>query len=99
VEKQSHVGCSWVVDQLIGIRDLEQKLTAALTAGDPRGCMQLHFGVAELNRWLDRLDLALDVFGAKPLPGRRRHPVCLPRTADVRHFEPVDRAMAAGRGR
>ena len=60
-EWRSHAGCSWIVDQLIGIRDMEQQLVASFASGDTRSA-QLRFRVAELDRWVDILDRSLDVF-------------------------------------
>jgi hypothetical protein len=64
VVNHSHAGCAWIVDQLIAIREMEQKLVAALEAGDQKGKMRLHFRLAELNRWLDKLDQALEGYGS-----------------------------------
>jgi hypothetical protein len=54
-----HAGCSWIVDQLIGIRDLEQQLTAALASRD-QACRELRSLLGELDRWVDMLDRALE---------------------------------------
>jgi hypothetical protein len=59
LEGRPHAGSAWIVDQLIGIRDLEQQLIAALAAGD-QPCSQLHSRLGELDRWVDILERALD---------------------------------------
>jgi hypothetical protein len=59
VETKAHAGCSWIVDQLIGIRDLEQQLIAALASRDQTS-RQLRSRLAELDRWVEMLDHALD---------------------------------------
>lgn len=59
LERRPHAGCSWIVDQLIGIRDLEQQLIAALASGD-QPCTQLRSRLGELDRWVDILERALD---------------------------------------
>jgi hypothetical protein len=58
-ERGSNAGCSWIVDQLIGIRELERQLVTALASGD-QPCMQLRSRVGELDRWVDILDRAPD---------------------------------------
>jgi hypothetical protein len=68
-ERCSHAGCSWIVDQLIAIRDLEHQLAAAFASGDTRRAL-LRFRVAELERWVDMLDRALDAFA--PVVGENR---------------------------
>ena len=50
------------MDQLIGIRDLEQQLIVAMDSADEGCSIQLRFRVAELDLWLDMLDRALDAF-------------------------------------
>jgi hypothetical protein len=104
VARHSHIGCSWIVDQLIGIRDLEQRLIAAFAAGDQRCGEQLRFGVAELNRWLDRLEQALDAFAPPGLSGRYgdRYYRCFPRNlADKsdKYVQPAEQALGAARDR
>ncbi len=70
MESGSHKGCAWIVDQLIAIRELEQKLIAAFEARDflpmpeANGISGFRFRLAELNRWLDKLDEALDNYGS-----------------------------------
>jgi hypothetical protein len=60
LERKAHAGCSWIVDQLIGIRELEQRLTVALACGDQHCSVWLRSRLAELDRWVDTLDRALD---------------------------------------
>ena len=70
VEHGSHKGCARIIDQLIAIRELERKLVAAFEARDYlpmpgiNGVSGFRFRLAELNRWLDKLDRALDNYGA-----------------------------------
>jgi hypothetical protein len=59
LERNSHAGCSWIVDQLIAIRDLEQQLIGAMASGG-QPCSQLRSRVGELDRWVDILDRALN---------------------------------------
>lgn len=63
MENRSHAGCAWIVDQLIGIRDKEQQLAAALASSDEQSSLLLDLRVAELNLVLEMLDRALDVYG------------------------------------
>jgi hypothetical protein len=60
VEKRAHAGCTWIVDQLIAIREFEEKIIAAFQGADQRCSMQLRFRLAELNRWIDKLDRAVE---------------------------------------
>ena len=62
MERHSHFGCAWIVDQLIGIRDQEKKLVEEFAAGDGRSSMRLRLRVADLNRRLEILDRALDQY-------------------------------------
>lgn len=68
MENHPHAGCAWIVDQLIAIREMEQKLVAAFEAGDEQGKIRLHLRLAELNRWLDKLDRALENYGSPLAP-------------------------------
>lgn len=60
LERKPHAGCSWIVDQLVGIRSLEEQLIAALASGDQRGSKLIRSRLGELDRWVDMLDRALD---------------------------------------
>lgn len=62
LEMHSHAGCSWIVDQLIAIRDLEHRLIEALASSDQRSSMRLRSRLAELDRRVDTLDRTLDAF-------------------------------------
>jgi hypothetical protein len=63
LKRYSPAGCAWIVDQLIGIRELEQELVAAFASGDMRRSMLLRFRVAELSHSVEELDRALDAYG------------------------------------
>jgi hypothetical protein len=55
-----HPRASWIVDQLIEIRKVERQVSKALVRADVGRVTQLRFRLAELNRWLDELDRALE---------------------------------------
>ena len=63
-----HAGCASIVDQLIAIREMEQKLIAAFETGDRQGRMWMHLRLTELNRWLDKLDGVLAGYGSAADP-------------------------------
>jgi hypothetical protein len=64
VEQSSHTGCAWIVDQLIAVREAEEKLIAAFETADQRSEMRLHLRVMELDKLLDRLDQVVDGYGS-----------------------------------
>ncbi len=69
-----HAGCAAIVDQLIRIREFEEKLVATFEGADQRCIASLRFRIAELNRWVDKLDRALDAYCqvSSPAPAERR---------------------------
>jgi hypothetical protein len=98
VEKRAHAGCTWIVDQLIAIRELEEKMIAAFQGADQRCSMQLRFRLAELNRWIDKLDRAVEAYSPVQADGSvsqvERQPV-----SKIEHrsrpFERCSRGFAA----
>jgi hypothetical protein len=58
-DRNPNAGCSWIVDQLIGIRDLEQQLIADLASRDPAS-RQIRSRLGQLDRWVDMLNTALE---------------------------------------
>jgi hypothetical protein len=75
LERHSHFGCAWIVDQLIGIRDQEKQLAEEFASGDGRSSIRLRLGVAELNRRLEMLDQALDLY--PPVLQEQEQPMAL----------------------
>jgi hypothetical protein len=98
-ERCSHAGCSWIVDQLIAIRDLENQLVAAVVSGDTRNTL-LRFRVAELDRWVDMLDRALDGFAPVVSENRSaRAPLSGKPAGETKHCSPRGLAIVAASGR
>ena len=60
MSRNSHTIYAWIVDQLIGIRNLEQELSEALADRKGRCGVDLHTKIAELNLWVDVLDRVLN---------------------------------------
>ena len=53
---------SWIADELIGIRTLEQRLSRRLESGSPQNSQTLLNGIQNLNQRIDLLDRALDEY-------------------------------------
>ena len=53
------VNDQWILNQLIGIRMLEQELAAALGKPSIRGKAQLRRRIRQLNAWVDAVDHSL----------------------------------------
>lgn len=53
---------SWIADELIGIRALEQRLSRRLDSRAPQSGQSLLSGIHDLNRRIDVLDRALDEY-------------------------------------
>jgi hypothetical protein len=64
VEQLSNAGCASIVDQLIAVREAEERLIAAFETADQRSEMRLHLRVVELEKLLDRLDQVVDGYGS-----------------------------------
>ena len=64
MEQLSNAGCASIVDQLIAVREAEERLIAAFETADQRSEMRLHLRVVELDRLLDRLDQIVDGYGS-----------------------------------
>ena len=60
MSRNSHQTYAWIVDQLIGIRNLERELSEALADRKGRCGAELYFKIAALNLWADVLDRVLD---------------------------------------
>ena len=57
-------GTSWIADELLGIRTLEQRLSKKLKSGRPENREYLLSNIQELNWRVELLDRALDAVGA-----------------------------------
>jgi hypothetical protein len=55
---------SWIADELIGIRTLEQRLSKKLKSGRPQNRQYLLSNIQDLNWRVELLDRALDEVGA-----------------------------------
>jgi hypothetical protein len=55
---------SWIADELIGIRTLEQRLSKKLKSGRPQNRQYLLSNIQDLNWRVELLDQALDEVGA-----------------------------------
>ena len=53
---------SWIADQLIGIRTLEQRLSRRLKSRAPQNRQSLLSGIHDLNQRIELLDQALDEY-------------------------------------
>ena len=53
---------SWIADELIGIRTLEQRLSLRLQSRAPQNSQLLLSGIENLNQRIDLLDRALDEY-------------------------------------
>jgi hypothetical protein len=53
---------SWIADELIGIRTLEQRLSRRLESPDPQNRQFLLSRIQDLNQRIDLLDRALDEY-------------------------------------
>lgn len=53
---------SWIADELIGIRTLEQRLSERLESRGPQNSQSLLSGIQDLNQRIDVLDRALDEY-------------------------------------
>lgn len=53
---------SWIADELIGIRTLEQRLSKRLESRAPQNSQSLLSGIHNLNQRIDVLDQALDEY-------------------------------------
>jgi hypothetical protein len=53
---------SWIADELIGIRTLEQRLSRRLDSRTPQNSQSLLSGIQDLNQRIDVLDRALDEY-------------------------------------
>ena len=53
---------SWIADELIGIRTLEQRLSRRLQSRAPQNGQSLLSGIHNLNQRIDVLDRALDEY-------------------------------------
>jgi hypothetical protein len=53
---------SWIADELIGIRTLEQRLSRRLQSRAPQNSQSLLSGIQNLNQRIDVLDRALDEY-------------------------------------
>jgi hypothetical protein len=53
---------SWIADELIGIRTLEQRLSRRLQSRAPQNNQSLLSGIQHLNQRIDVLDRALDEY-------------------------------------
>jgi hypothetical protein len=56
---------SWIADELIGIRTLEQRLSRKLKSGRPQNRQYLLSNIQDLNWRVELLDRALDEVGAE----------------------------------
>jgi glycosyltransferase A (GT-A) superfamily protein (DUF2064 family) len=56
---------SWIADELIGIRTLEQRLSRKLKSGRPRNRQYLLSHIQDLNWRVELLDRALDEVGTR----------------------------------
>lgn len=54
---------TWIVNQLAGIRKMEQKLSVAMAKPSRRASLQRE--VARLNAWINLVDYALSVRGER----------------------------------
>ncbi len=55
---------SWIADELIGIRNLEQRLSRKLKSGRPQNRQYLLSNIQDLNWRVELLDRALDEAGS-----------------------------------
>lgn len=53
---------SWIADELVGIRTLEQRLTRRMQSRAPQNSRSLLSGIQDLNQRIDVLDRALDEY-------------------------------------
>jgi len=53
---------SWIADELVGIRTLEQRLSRRLQSRAPQNNQSLLSGIQALNQRIDLLDRALDEY-------------------------------------
>ena len=53
---------SWIADELIGIRTVEQRLSRRLESRAPQSSQSLRSGIHALNERIDVLDRALDEY-------------------------------------
>jgi hypothetical protein len=53
---------SWIADELVGIRTLEQRLSRRLQSRAPQSSQSLLSGIEDLNQRIDLLDRALDEY-------------------------------------
>ena len=53
---------SWIADELIGIRTVEQRLSRRLQSRAPQNSRSLLSGIQNLNQRIDLLDRALDEY-------------------------------------
>jgi hypothetical protein len=60
---------SWIADELIGIRTLEQRLCKKLKSGRPQNRQYLLSHIQDLNWRVELLDRALDAVGRPPMLG------------------------------
>jgi hypothetical protein len=60
MNQRSHRKSTWILDQLIGIRNLEARLTRELAAGGENQVAQIRRGMTELQLRLALLDRALE---------------------------------------
>ena len=53
---------SWIADELIGIRTIEQRLSRRLQSRAPQNSHSLRSGIQDLNQRIDVLERALDEY-------------------------------------
>ncbi len=53
---------SWIADELVGIRTIEQRLSRRLQSRAPQNSQSLISGIQNLNQRIDVLDRALDEY-------------------------------------
>lgn len=66
---------SWIADELIGIRNLEQRLCRKLKSGRPQNRQYLLSHIQDLNWRVELLDRALDEYVGTTGPDSSRSPV------------------------
>lgn len=59
MQNNASVNDQWIVNQLVGIRMLEQELASALGKPSIRGKEQLRQRIRQLNAWVDAVDHSL----------------------------------------
>jgi hypothetical protein len=59
MQSNTHTNDQWIVNQLVGIRMLEQELASALGKPSIRGKEHLRRRIRQLNAWVDAVDHSL----------------------------------------